>query len=60
MGEAGLATYRRSFTAERMAEMAEAPYREAARDAVPLHRWSVMPDDPTAALRPSAAPGRAA
>jgi glycosyltransferase involved in cell wall biosynthesis len=60
MGEAGLATYRRSFTAERMAEMAEAPYREAARDVVPPHWRSVMSDGMAAALRPSAAPGRAA
>jgi glycosyltransferase involved in cell wall biosynthesis len=60
MGEAGLAAYRRSFTAERMAEMAEAPYREAAREAVPPHWRSVMPDGMAAALRPSAAPSRAA
>ena len=60
MGEAGLAAYRRSFTAERMAEMAEAPYRDAAREAVPPHWRSVMPDGTAAALRPSAAPGRAA
>ena len=60
MGEAGLAAYRRHFTADRMAQMAEAPYAEAARDAVSPHRRSVMPDGMAAALRPSAAAGRAA
>jgi hypothetical protein len=60
MGEAGLAAYRQNFTAERMAEMAEAYYRSAVRDAVPPRLWSVMPDDPATALRPSTAAGRAA
>jgi hypothetical protein len=60
MGEAGLAAYRQNFTAERMAEMAEAYYRSAVWDAVPPRLWSVMPDDPATALRPSTAAGRAA
>jgi glycosyltransferase involved in cell wall biosynthesis len=60
MGQAGLAAYRRHFTAERMAEMAEAPYREASWDVVPPRWRSVMPDEGTPALRPSAAAGRAA
>jgi glycosyltransferase involved in cell wall biosynthesis len=60
MGEAGLAAYRQKFTAERMAEMAEAPYRAAAWEAMPPHGRSVMPDGTASVLQPSTAAGRAA
>jgi glycosyltransferase involved in cell wall biosynthesis len=60
MGEAGLAAYRHSFTAERMAEMAEAPYREVAWHVGSPRLRSGAADGTASALRPGAAADRAA